>query len=140
MIKTSLLACHLVSFLFQLQSETFASINKCNLNKSKHLLLYSFVLASFFQRKHWGHHLYICKCQFLEPHMEILFQKNGNMFDLRKNILSRNKQTIGFNTLFHQYTEDAARATSRVKYCFSLFFIDIIGFLFKNNFVTGFSC
>ena len=83
----------------------------------------------FFQRSHtW---LFTCISVNAEPctqYRRIQYQKkNKNLFDLRKNILSRNKQNIDFNTSFYQYIV-TFRVYNLAKYCHSLFFIDSIAF------------
>ena len=51
------------------------------------------------------------------------FQKNKNVFDLRKNIFSRNLQNIEFNTLTYQHILTALKIYTIAKYVSSLFFI-----------------
>ena len=53
-----------------------------------------------------------------------------NVFDLRKNILSRNKQNTDFNNLFYQYIVTAFRVFSIVKYRYSSLFINGVISLF----------
>ena len=57
------------------------------------------------------------------------YQKNENVFDLRKKILS--KQNINFNTLFYQCLVTSSRVSNNiVKYRYSLlfsFFFFLIG-------------
>ena len=51
------------------------------------------------------------------------YQKNKNLFNLRKNIILRNKQKLDFNASFYQCIMTAFRAYSIVKQCYLLFFI-----------------
>ena len=55
---------------------------------------------------------------------------NENVFDSRKNILSRNKQNTEFNNLFYQYIVTAFRVFSIVKRRYPSIFRDGITSLF----------
>ena len=115
-------------------NESDAIINKCNFNKSKYIL---FFVLLFFKESTLGSlpvYLYMSIFRTIYGHT---VSKNQIVFYLMKNNISRNKQNIGFSMLFNQYNETTFRASSRIKYPFSLFFIDSIAFLFTKSFVKG---
>ena len=68
-----------------------------------------------------------------EPCIVIQYRKDGNVFNLRKNILSRNKQNIDFSTLFYQCIVTAFRVYCIIKYLYLLFLIDSIAFTFYER-------